>query len=110
MSVLIKGMQMPKNCLECDIRGYDANAGEEYCPFTQIECLSIGRQNECPLVEIKTPHGRLIDGDAIYNEIECGIRAGNLEEGYEKYPNINNMDDCLDCIKYADTVIEAEGE
>lgn len=61
MSVLIKGMKMPKNCLECEIRSYDANAGEEYCPFSQIVCLSIGIQDDCPLVELPEKHGRLFD-------------------------------------------------
>ena len=60
MSILIKGMKMPKNCLECDIRGYDANAGEEYCPITNIAALNIGRQKDCPLVELPEKHGRLI--------------------------------------------------
>lgn len=55
MGVYIKGMEMPKNCLECEIRAYDANAGEEYCPFSQIVCLSIGRQDNCPLVDVEVP-------------------------------------------------------
>ena len=52
MGVYIRGMKMPKNCLECEIRSYDANAGEEYCPFSQIVCLSIRIQDNCPLVEV----------------------------------------------------------
>lgn len=61
MGVYIKGMKMPKNCCECEIRSYDANAGEEYCPFSQMECLSIGIQDNCPLVEVPEKHGRLFD-------------------------------------------------
>lgn len=53
-------------------------------------------------------HGRLIDGSKLKVELECGIRAGNYEEGYEKYPHINSMDDCVDTVEYADTVIEAD--
>lgn len=55
-------------------------------------------------------HGRLIDASALKVELECGIRAGNYEEGYEKYPHINDMDDCVDAIEYADTIIEADKE
>ena len=55
-------------------------------------------------------HGRLIDADKLKVELECGIRAGNYEEGYEKYAHINNMDDCVDAVKYADTIIEADKE
>ena len=53
-------------------------------------------------------HGDLIDRSKLLVELECGIRAGNYEEGYEKYPHINDMDDCFDTVKYADTVIEAD--
>ena len=63
----------------------------------------------CPLIELP-PHGRLGDLDAIYEEISNGNKAYNGIEGYDgEYPNIANVDDCLEAIKYADTVIEAEG-
>jgi hypothetical protein len=55
-------------------------------------------------------HGRLGDLDALETEMENGIRAGNYEEGYEKFAHINNMDDCVDCVRYADTIIEADKE
>lgn len=67
------------------------------------------RPDWCPLVEIPTPHGRLGDLDVLYGEISNGNKAYNGIDGYDgKYPNIGNVDDCLDAIKYADTVIEAE--
>jgi len=50
-------------------------------------------------------HGRLIDADALEKEIVNGIKAGNYEEGYETFAHINDMDDCLECVKYADTII-----
>jgi hypothetical protein len=53
-------------------------------------------------------HGRLIDGSKLKVELECGIKAGNYEEGYEKYAHINGMDDCIDAVEYADTIIEAD--
>lgn len=55
-------------------------------------------------------HGRIGDLDALENEMINGIKAGNLEEGYEEYANINNMNDCVQCVKYADTIIEADKE
>ena len=62
MSVLIKGMKMPKNCCECPIKvwGYEGYI----CPFSGIEALNIGIQRDCPLIELP-PHGRLIDADAL---------------------------------------------
>ena len=72
--------------------------------------MDTAKPDDCPLVDIPTPHGRLGDLDALYAEISNGNKAYNGIEGYDgKYPNIANVDDCLDAIKYADTVIEAEG-
>ena len=51
-------------------------------------------------------HGRLGDLDALEKEIINGIKAGNYEEGYEKYQHINDIDDCVECVHYADTIIE----
>lgn len=53
-------------------------------------------------------HGRLGDLDALEKEMVNGIKAGNYEEGYEEYGNINNVDDCVDCVRYADTIIDAD--
>ena len=48
--------------------------------------------------------------DALETEMVNGIRAGNYEESYDHYTHINNMDDCVDCVKYADTIVEADTE
>ena len=55
-------------------------------------------------------HGRLGDLDALETEMVNGICAGNYEEGYEKFPHINDIDDCVECIRYSDTIIEADKE
>lgn len=59
-------------------------------------------------ISLPKGHGRIGDLDALENEMINGIKAGNLEEGYEEYANINNMDDCVQCVKYADIIIEAD--
>ena len=97
MGVYIKGMEMPKNCFECEIRAYDANAGEEFCPFSQIVCLSIGIQDNCPLVEVPEPHGRLIDADDVKS------RMIPLSFSVQKWVDEVELSNC-------NTVIEAEGE
>ena len=106
MGVYIKGMEMPKKCLWCSLQYIG------FCQVTKKDVNSdLGRRaDDCPLVEVPEPHGDLIDRDALVKEMTNGIRAGNLEEGYEEYQNINNMDDCVDCVSCADAVIEAEGE
>jgi len=70
MSVLIKGMKMPKNCTECP---FFIKSNSPKYPF--VDCKLIGRLGsifncidipvDCPLVEIHTHHGRLIDADAL---------------------------------------------
>ena len=43
-----------------------------------------------------------IDREDLVKELECGIRAGNYEDGYENYTHINDVDDCIDTVKYFD--------
>ena len=62
MSVLIKGMEMPKSCDKCELM--TANYG---CAFVGAVGGESYRKRawDCPLVEVPTPHGRLIDAEAI---------------------------------------------
>lgn len=46
MSILIKGMKMPKNCDEC---GFEHRA---YCFLVDTVIESNGRPDWCPLVEV----------------------------------------------------------
>ena len=59
-------------------------------------------------VTLPIHHGRLGDLDALEANMEGGIKAGMCEEGYEKFGNINDVDDCLECVRFADTIIPAE--
>ena len=43
-----------------------------------------------------------VNRDKLLVELECGIRAGLYEKGYDEYMHINTMDDCIDTVKYAD--------
>jgi hypothetical protein len=92
MGIYIKGMKKkPKDCKACFLGLYDRQA---YCHN--------GEQSLCPLVEVKEPHGRLID--------ECDIN-----ERIRKKLGIRNLDYLLEAekpiamsIKESPTVIEAE--
>ena len=72
MSILIEGMEIPKDCIKC-----------RFCLFTggYWKCL-VGlvdgshadfggtcRPSECPLVDVPEPHGRLIDASEAYDKI-----------------------------------------
>lgn len=81
----------------------------EYCTDpTQKGLLKVLRDAIKDGTPLPKGHGRIGDLDALENEMINGIKAGNLEEGYEEYANINNMNDCVQCVKYADTIIEAD--
>jgi hypothetical protein len=82
--VLIKGMDMPKSCKSCDLlQDYD---GDMYCPlnsylnFGDIENVPDYVMDGCPLVEVKTPHGRLVDADSAMEKL-----ATDKREAYTKH-------------------------
>ena len=65
MSVIIKGMKMPDSCDSCDLIQFDDEELEAHCPLSPYYrwCGTPPdyRPEGCPLVEVPTPHGRLID-------------------------------------------------
>lgn len=127
MSVLIKGMDMPKNCKECKLKGEGSDSFYTWsCPFTGFEytrydCVN-DRLDDCPLIEIPTPHGVLKDTTAFDERIrdqyckKCerrfGIKNGKRKEVYEigGVPcRACDIGDMLDWLDDAETVIKAEG-
>lgn len=70
MSILIKGINKPKSCFNCGFNMYDCHC--------KINSGKIDRDDwtcdkPCPIVEVPTPHGDLID---IESKISIGIRDG----------------------------------
>lgn len=104
MSVLIKGMRMPENCIKCPMQFggmcyvMPADVDESRVAPTVEEALKQGKPDWCPLVEIPEPHGRLIDGDAL----QC--KVDDIVLGY--YEVLGVTEDTIDS---APTAIEAEG-
>jgi hypothetical protein len=66
MSVLIKKMEIPKGCWACPFA-----VGKHYeCLFTK-KSYNWGlttRPSDCPLIEVQSPHGRLIDANKATEE------------------------------------------
>lgn len=66
MSVIIRGMKMPKGCAFCKIpmrNGKKMNCPLVRCEWDFRDPMSADHRLEgCPLAELP-PHGRLIDGD-----------------------------------------------
>lgn len=78
MSVLIKGMEMPKDgCRGCQL--VNRKWMGDVCPILKREVTGNvergGFQTDCPLVPVP-PHGRLIDGDASIDVAEGHVSRG----------------------------------
>ena len=92
MSVIVKNMEMPKTCNDCGLRdSFDCWITDSY-----IEARFSKRNEDCPLVEIPTPHGDLVDRNELLAEYDRQHKgpAGGARKIMEQ----------------AGTVIEAEGE
>lgn len=66
-SVIVKGMKMPENCSECPV----ALSGE-YCSINKTYTTYIKipiRPNHCPLIALPDHHGRLVDADALCEDL-----------------------------------------
>lgn len=63
MSILIKGMKMPKECADCYIRERDT------CPLLKVNVSGWGRMGNCPLIELPD-HGDLIDRDVLLSKVQ----------------------------------------
>lgn len=76
MSVLIKGMKMPKYRRECKMLTYHSTSG---CLMCDISGNALARNFKpipfdgipdwCPLIEVPEPHGDLINRDALKADI-----------------------------------------
>ena len=86
MSVLVKGMKMPKDCRECCMAEYHINTGKTWCkPADGLLAVNFkpipfeGRPDWCPLVEL--PKGewlRMSDlSEKDDNRYKCS-RCGNV--------------------------------
>lgn len=96
MNILIKGIKMPKNCEECDAKAlcknYWRRVREKYT-----------RPSWCPLFLVP-PHGRLIDADALWVEINkiCDRRDAGI------IADLTCIQQILSALRHAPTIISAD--
>lgn len=99
MSILVKGVDMPKDCVFCK---WHTRWG---CGITGIRTNTA---QGCPLVEVPTPHGRLIDADALEEKLNVWTRENfSFSDRYEY--NLEGMIRASDIAMTLPTIIEAEG-
>ena len=99
MSVLVKGMEMPKNCMSCPFPSVGVDWYYCYCPgvdgkaydFAQAETVP----DDCPLIALPDKHGRLVDAD---------------EMNFSSMLDSIDQDIAEETVMYAPIIVEAEGE
>lgn len=102
MSVLVKEMNKPKTCGLCKFCLDDSRIANGYCMYFHRSVNMMELDKNCPLVEVPTPHGRLvefIDVIATVNE-DDGTEEVCFGDVFKAYYEM----------KEAPTVIEAEEE
>lgn len=89
MSVVIHGMEMPKNCKECPFCQWSNHYQMYVCfdgnRYTEMffdgkhpteSALRSRRADNCPMTELP-PHGRLIDGDRLHEKVAMFVGASH---------------------------------
>lgn len=100
MSVIVKGMEMPNVCAYCFIDSSECNLHSSVNIWRE-------RHPDCPLIEIPTPYGRLVDATFEENHYASML--------LDPTPDVTEQDKykariVIDALRMARTVIEAEGE
>ena len=67
MSVIVKGVSVPKNCYTCAKYRWSPLC-PCWCGDAKASYYRTSRHPDCPFVEVPTPHGRLIDAEALANK------------------------------------------
>ena len=100
MSILIKGMEMPKKCGECLLAKLSPTGESLICDYMLSSVSWEERPFDCPLVHVP-PHGRLGDLDKLGNDFRhmAKYQRGERQQGILW---------CCETIRLAPTIIPAE--
>ena len=101
MSILIKGMEMPKTCAECPLLDYSSCKVSNECGGID---LPREEHKDCPLIEVP-PHGDLIEESKVLDIVFewCSDDDGSVGKD-------GDLREMLDEIEALPIIIEAEGE
>ena len=120
MGIYIPNMEMPKTCVQCDLKFYDPEMrwdengieqiGAWVCKRTREIIWNTQRGENCPLVPLPEKYGRLIDADALQKSVlsQCEmVDAFGVPEMSQIAELIKNG--LTQEVGNAETIIEAEG-
>lgn len=119
MSVIVKGMEMPKDCRECRMMEYHERTGKTWCKpadgllaDTYRPIMYDGRPDWCPLVELPEHHGDLIDRQKLLEDnkhLEYPTDGKYRRDRAWAVGFNAGARHCNEHAVYAKTIIEAEG-
>ena len=110
MSIFINSkVHLPSSCEKCPFNYADMSAGICTAADKTIDTRTYGRKRhpDCPLTELPTPHGRLIEADAhikLLKENHCGERCRRNHDCFTC-----GIDMYIRIVENEATIIEAEG-
>lgn len=106
MSVIVKGMKMPENCIKCPLQfggwcyASPPEIDERVAP-TVDEAWEQGKPDWCPLVALPDHHGRLGDLDALIIDLmDRGLEGVQTDDWAEIQQTVMEQP----------TIVESEGE
>jgi len=112
MSVLIKGMKMPKHCWQCAFKDCDDNCAVMYAierkNISVFETWGESRVPDwCPLIELPD-HGDLIDRDELHHNMKADAinKLSFFDDGYLHY--LKGLEAVEDMLNDAPVIIPAE--
>jgi hypothetical protein len=105
MSIFINSkVHLPSSCEKCPFNYADMSAGVCTAADKTIDTRTYGRKRhpDCPMVELPTPHGRLIDADELMKKLERHRdMCGDIETQF-------GIDMAINILRNIPTIIEAE--
>lgn len=106
MSVIVKGMKMPKKCDECHFYRYWDEMASSCRAFNKTkwidDCdMKKERHPDCQLIELP-PHGDLIDRDALMKKLNNCMFPSDMV-------TTRAVSMAMNWLKESPTIIESEG-
>jgi len=105
MSIFINSkVHLPSSCEKCPFNYADMSVGICMAADKTIDTRTYGRKRhpDCPMTELPTPHGRLIDAEELIKKLERHRdMCGDIETQY-------GIDTAIRILRNIPTIIEAE--
>lgn len=109
MSLFINSkVHLPSNCEKCPFNYADMSVGICIAADKTIDTRTYGRKRhpDCPMTELPTPHGRLIDADEHIKSLRDGFCGERCRRNHDCFNC--GIDGYIRIVENEPTVVEAE--